>query len=1337
MQIDELPVGQSKKNFMLEEFPPDFDPQQQEKVDLPLKQRIKSKVWKVRLQAYDELANDEEMDSECVIQIIQDIHIQCQEKALQIASKYFEKQNQIECSYQKEIIKVLLEKVLTQPKLKQLGLQVSTQLYPNCKSAFSEIIIQYLIHKNPKVVQATIALLIELLQQFGLKKLDNLKPFFPVMSKLTEAQQSTVKADAIAFYREVTKWYGKNIEAFFGGLNEKFQLELKKIAETITEVQKALNQEEEAETNNQELYDLVDAVEVFSKYTETWCEKVFQLEKWQEKKEQLDNLQKSCSVPKIQPSPNIYSVVQLLKKLLNEQQMIISTQCIKIIGCMANGLRKNFNQYAKIIMLPVLTKLKDKKQNIVDETIFTIKKLFYSCSLDELFEELKALLEDKAPGPKINVFIIIEHYLDETPKDKLNKLLCIKQLVPICKKFTEDGNADVRTKSIMLMAKISAKLYNGALSIDLKGDKYTKYQNQVNIYMEGIIASSGKEVLQQQNQQQQQQLQQPQQQQQQLLQKQLIPNKENLQLQVTNTSNNSQKQSIQSKLNKSLSINQQNQNDVQQLQYSTTMTSLQVDAFLKQYKSIKNKDQSELGNILLQITQQSNYILSVTMEFIIDKMSEQKPLCYQLFDKIAQAYQPNHLTQLITTFKNASTQSQLLEVLNILLKYIPQSEKNIDQQLISEFLKTYQHQSNLKTRTLVQECQNALKLLFEVKKVQTEEKKMIPFPLNTFSDQHFERIKTQLKVPQIPQALYEKMFSYNIQQNQQAAAYIKAKITQPGEFSEIFFKWAYMISWMKENIPLQQEISQLFQILITQHTPTFLEQQIIFSYIKMLILIYLRAGVPKLAQRTLPLLMNLLSEFKKYYVQQPISIVFEDFDELSNQQANKVIQIMADNANDWNICNTLQQKQLIALLISYLWKEESVIIPKQTVQATSPQFQKSQIIQTSQNNEIPYKDQIQNCQRFNPLFVAEQSKTEQTNSEKKNIQPKSTPYNVQVNSQINSGNIQQPQNSMEIELDQNIKIFQQLYFKYKETNNFENPQLLADQIIVLLNNFMKEQSCDKLNQLLETLLYILSTGQFLKLISYDKFYIIFDTLIFKMVEESTKVGNKDGAQRNCYSLINQSLIKILNNQELPILYLGFLDCLIKVKETQKQTKQFYTLITKCLSKSVGQVKSQFQWQQLQAILEKINRYLLICEKQEPNQEFQESQDFLLKALKSTVIYLLHFNDGVKVCQYITQLTNEQSALRQWLLEFQENNVAKQKRSRDTHINQIIELLKIDFDKTVEQFVSIVRRQNIDWKPMVEFLSEQQIRFIELRLEQTNHMNLLEKKVGELEKMLNQ
>lgn len=48
--------------------------------------------------------------------------------------------------------------------------------------------------------------------------------------------------------------------------------------------------------------------------------------------------------------------------------------------------------------------------------------MFFACNLDEFFEDLKSLLEDKAPGTKINVFIIIEHYVDDHSKERLNKL---------------------------------------------------------------------------------------------------------------------------------------------------------------------------------------------------------------------------------------------------------------------------------------------------------------------------------------------------------------------------------------------------------------------------------------------------------------------------------------------------------------------------------------------------------------------------------------------------------------------------------------------------------------------------------------------------------------------------------------------------------------------------------------------------------------------------------------------------------------------------------------------------------------------------------------------------
>ncbi|CAD8043629.1 unnamed protein product [Paramecium primaurelia] len=1319
MHIDELPVGQQKQNFMVEEFPPDFDPQQFDKVDLPLKQRIKSKVWKVRLQGYEELANEQEIEYDCILQIIQDIHVQCQEKALQIALKYFEQHHQFESSQQKEIIKVLIEKVLIQQKLKQNGYQLAIILFPYCKQAIFEIIIGELSHKNPKIVQATITLILELLQQYGVRKLDNLKPFFPILSKLTEAQQTTIKADAISFYKEATKWFGKNIEAFFGGLNEKLQQDLKKIAETITEVQKAPNQDGDFETGNQQLYDLAEAVEVFPKFTDSWCEKVFQLEKWQEKKEQLENLQKACSVAKMVPSPNVYSIVQLLKKLINEQNIAICTMSIKIAGLLANGLRKNFYQYVKILIQPLFARLKDKKQNIVDDTITSLKKFFYCCTLDELFEEVKTLLDDKSSSPKINVFILVEHFLDECQKEKLLKLQCIKQLVPICKKLTDDGNAEVRIKAIMLLAKISVQLYNGSMAVDLKGDKLTKYQAQVNIYLEGLKALQGNSTAI------------------------LIPQKSNLQSNKENIQNQAitnPKPEIITNKQQSIVQTQVNQEN-QEIKYQSNMTPNQVDAFLKQYKT-KNKDQSDLGNILLTISQQSKYILTFTMDYIVDKIGDQKQLCHLLFEKCSQTYKPNHMSQLILSFKNTATQAQLVEILTLLLKYIPLSDKNIDQQLISDFLKGFQNQSNQKAKQLVIDCQNALKQLFEIKKVYSEQKP-IPFSLTQFSDQQIEKLKEQLKVPQIPQHLYEKLFSYNPQSNLAGASYIRQKIAQPGEFTEIFFKWGYLISWFKESISLQTEIIMLFQFLTSQHKLTQLEQQIILSYIKMMILLYIRNGMPRLAQRTLPLLMNLLADCNQQNVQINQLGKFDECDDISNTQANQIIQQMQDSILEWNNNSQQQQKQILVTLMSLINNED---IQKEKNQEQKKHSMRVEGIITSSIDLKNKQEQIQSSQKLVQEQVSDKIITLQNHSQKKLLQQKD--FNLPLNQNINSGNKNisssciQILNVKEKEYDVIMRSFQQMYCKFRETNCIENSQSFAEQIIYLLSNLQNDECYDLMNQFLEKLIHILSSSQFYKSISYNQFYIIFDSLIFKMVEQSTKNNVKDGTQKCCYNLINSNLIKILNNQDLYNLYLAFLDILINVKETDRQTKQFYALVTKCLSKSADQLKGQFQWSQVQAILEKINQYLI--KSQKPQLEYTQYHNCLLNALKTTVIFFFNYNDGIKVYQYIMQNTNEKSILRQWILDVQEKNntnlivdLAKYRRSRDTHFNQLVELLKIDFDKTVEQFVSIVRRQNINWKPLVEFLNPDQITFIEQRLESTSHMNLLEKKVVELEKMINQ
>ena len=47
------------------------------------------------------------------------------------------------------------------------------------------------------------------------------------------------------------------------------------------------------------MYEISPAIDIFSTYTENWCEKVLKKEKWSEKKEMLDLLIKASTTPKL------------------------------------------------------------------------------------------------------------------------------------------------------------------------------------------------------------------------------------------------------------------------------------------------------------------------------------------------------------------------------------------------------------------------------------------------------------------------------------------------------------------------------------------------------------------------------------------------------------------------------------------------------------------------------------------------------------------------------------------------------------------------------------------------------------------------------------------------------------------------------------------------------------------------------------------------------------------------------------------------------------------------------------------------------------------------------
>lgn len=246
--------------------------------------------------------------------------------------------------------KAVIEKVLISNKqtIKQRGYEILYLYFENLdgvKQGLHEAISVSLTQKNPKIVCQSIGLVVELLTQYGIVRMNYLKGFIPEMEKLADSQQTVIKNEALRFFKEAAKWLGTALP--INNLKKNQQDEIRAIISENHHMKPLkLADSDDLHPLHQpasiDAYEIADPVECFAKFSEQWCEKVVQMPKWSERKDELELLLKAVSVVRIQP-PAPYHITQALKKYLNDKNMIVSNLALKVIGAMASGLRKHFN----------------------------------------------------------------------------------------------------------------------------------------------------------------------------------------------------------------------------------------------------------------------------------------------------------------------------------------------------------------------------------------------------------------------------------------------------------------------------------------------------------------------------------------------------------------------------------------------------------------------------------------------------------------------------------------------------------------------------------------------------------------------------------------------------------------------------------------------------------------------------------------------------------------------------------------------------------------------------------------------------------------------------------
>ena len=296
-----------------------------------------------------------------------------------------------------------------------------------------------------------------------------LKDFFGEIEKLSNSNITAIRNISLEFYKEAYKWMGDNMLLFTANVKKQVKQDLEKFIEewpkdTImspliaSDEVDVLNEKssKSVQLNENDMFDILEGVDVFGKYNDNYCEKVLNQVKWNEKKELLDELISAINVPKLQSS-NYYAVLSMVKKVLNDSNVNVMCCGIKILGLLAKAIRKPFNSSAKAFFPILLSKFKDKKTFIIDEAHKSLESFLYCfTTVEEIQEDLKDALHDKVLGLKINSLIWLDKYLEKLLKSAQKSTNSIKNISPLIKSMLDDGANEVRDYATKILGKIKA-----------------------------------------------------------------------------------------------------------------------------------------------------------------------------------------------------------------------------------------------------------------------------------------------------------------------------------------------------------------------------------------------------------------------------------------------------------------------------------------------------------------------------------------------------------------------------------------------------------------------------------------------------------------------------------------------------------------------------------------------------------------------------------------------------------------------------------------------------------------------------------------------------------------
>ncbi|NXC79184.1 CKAP5 protein, partial [Cercotrichas coryphoeus] len=449
---------------------------------LPIDQKCEHKLWKARLNGYEEALKlfqkiDDEKSPEwskylgLIKKFVTDSNAVAQLKGLEAALAYVENAH-VAGKTTGEVASGVVNKVFNQPKAraKELGEDICLMYIEIEKGeAIQEELLKGLDNKNPKIIVACIETLRKALSEFG-SKIISLKPIIKVLPKLFESREKAVRDEAKLLAVEIYRWIRDALRPPLQNINS---VQLKELEEEWIKVPSAAPKQTRFLRSQQELkakfeqqqglggdadggdddeeeavpqvdaYELLEAVEILSKLPKDFYEKI-EAKKWQERKEALEAVELLVKNPKLE-SGDYADLVKALKKVVvgKDTNVMLVALAAKCLAGLATGLRKKFGQYAGHVVPTILEKFKEKKPQVVQALQEAIDAIFLTTTLQNISEDILAVMDNKNPTIKQQTSLFIARSFRHCTPSTLPKSL----LKPFCAallKHINDSAPEVR-----------------------------------------------------------------------------------------------------------------------------------------------------------------------------------------------------------------------------------------------------------------------------------------------------------------------------------------------------------------------------------------------------------------------------------------------------------------------------------------------------------------------------------------------------------------------------------------------------------------------------------------------------------------------------------------------------------------------------------------------------------------------------------------------------------------------------------------------------------------------------------------------------------------------------